>query len=192
MLLFDLYDLIEKGWTQGPLAKDAEGEGCGPYAEEAVQFCLHGGALRLTQNNYSHELKLINDLRMVIESRNYVNFNEDPLTTKEMVLDFITKAIRFRILKTIRDKIAICKCSKAFARNDAGQSVGPTNPSACSWCILGAVMADPELAPEERILEEVWLVLYDVFDNCVEFSDKRSAKEVLDYVDEELALCVIR
>jgi hypothetical protein len=39
-------EIIEKGWTQGAAAKDAEGNDVGVDSEKAVSFCLVGAFTR--------------------------------------------------------------------------------------------------------------------------------------------------
>ena len=41
--------LIERGWTQGAEARDKNGDKCRCYDEEAVRFCLTGGAVSRDQ-----------------------------------------------------------------------------------------------------------------------------------------------
>jgi len=40
--------LVEKGWTQGALARDPAGAAVSPYAPEAMCFCVEGALLRAT------------------------------------------------------------------------------------------------------------------------------------------------
>lgn len=120
------------------------------------------------------------------------------------------------ILKRVKEKIKQGWCQGAFARDDEGNIVNPTDASACRWCITGATRAVlyPELdgitirsegcsskvgsvfsklVPVEAILRESVSKLHPGFwsrDSLVHFNDVSGRKiwEILEVIDKSIVL----
>lgn len=76
--------LIEKGWTQGLLARNKDGEGAFSDATEAVSFCAVGACVR-SGVSCGHLKKLL--------GVDTTSWNDTPGRTKEEVLDLFDRAI---------------------------------------------------------------------------------------------------
>ena len=80
--------LIEKGWTQKALARDAHGEKVHPKDPNACEWCATG-ALRAVLVNISD----YSDLLTSQAPSDIILFNDNTNTTKEDILAVFDKAI---------------------------------------------------------------------------------------------------
>lgn len=75
-------------WTQGALARDANGEKCYPADPEAVCWCLVGAVLRIDFCGQSERLRKLESIIVC-----YVNdWNDAPARTIEDVRALVAKA----------------------------------------------------------------------------------------------------
>ena len=94
-------ELIERGWTQGSSARDADGQPCD--LRRATCFCLYGA---LTQASYEEggslmywimdpiREPLIDSFIKATGIRNIVEWNDDAKRTKEDVLNALDETIK--------------------------------------------------------------------------------------------------
>lgn len=88
--------LIEGGWIESGLARDANRHRCSPYRKEAVYFSLFGAIHRVTENKTPLRTEIIKMLWGLIKEKTgkpltIGEFNEQH--TKEQVLDLLNVAI---------------------------------------------------------------------------------------------------
>ncbi len=89
--------LIEKGWCKGENARDRDGRACGVSDADAAQFCILGSLSRV-EINHGYEFNTYGarcKIAAVLEDKSYQipEFNDDPKTTKDMVLGVFDTAI---------------------------------------------------------------------------------------------------
>lgn len=92
---------LEKGWTQGVYARDADYQEVPFNSEEAFCFCFEGGLRKITQKagDYDWDANLIFQIRKFIIDQNKISYrtivgwNDDPARTKEEVIRAIDVAI---------------------------------------------------------------------------------------------------
>ncbi len=82
MIAYEFLKTVE--WTQGALARKADGSNCEMFSEEAVAFCLSGVVLRTYKEKANEAYKKIYDL--IGLNVNVIKYNDDPSRTKEDVL----------------------------------------------------------------------------------------------------------
>lgn len=74
-------------WTQGVMARDAQGNEVSPQDENAICFCLLGA---LEKCNYEHKQHLLyRVLRVEYDEYSIVSFNDSPRRTHEEVLNLL-------------------------------------------------------------------------------------------------------
>lgn len=86
--------LIDKGWTKGCFARDADGEEVSAYSYNATCFCTFGAIKRVAFDNDGFAgdcFAIMNE--SVLSAFDIPEFNDAPSTTKEMVLELFDKAI---------------------------------------------------------------------------------------------------
>jgi len=86
---------IEGGWIKGWFARDKKGKRVSVGDSAACNFCLSGALY--DDKNWLPEVE-VTSRRYLVRSLpkdydNIVGFNDDPKTTKQMVLDLIDEAI---------------------------------------------------------------------------------------------------
>ena len=79
--------LLVKGWCQGAMARDGDGDRCTPHDGCAMSFCLTGGLARVVKGE--RNIRALREIERVIEGR-----LEVPLT-HEQRLHGLGSAIRF-------------------------------------------------------------------------------------------------
>lgn len=89
-------ELLEKGWTQGAWARNANGVNCGPHHDEATAFCLIGASLRAGGPSDLEPI-LPESLSAAIGAEPrmgpFLVFNDHPIRTQADVLALIDRAI---------------------------------------------------------------------------------------------------
>lgn len=83
--------LIAKGWTQGEMARDANGDAIEPNSKNAVCFCS-AGALHAAYQKYDDYNKAYDKLLKIIGKESILTWNDDPSRTKEQVVEAMMKA----------------------------------------------------------------------------------------------------
>lgn len=86
--------LTEKGWTQGALARDKDGEKTEWHLETACSFCLRGALVVASrQHGTQAQMSARSRLEMALDvPGDTVSFNDAPGRTREEVLDLIERA----------------------------------------------------------------------------------------------------
>lgn len=86
--------LTEKGWTQGALARDKDGEKTEWHLETACSFCLRGALVVASwQHGMQAQMSARSRLEMALAvPGDTVSFNDAPGRTREEVLDLIERA----------------------------------------------------------------------------------------------------
>lgn len=84
--------LNEKGWTQGAMAKDINGQSVYSESPYAVCYCAAGAIFATVPPNKSRS-ELVNLVRDAVNARSLVEWNDLPGRTKEEVLAAFDKAI---------------------------------------------------------------------------------------------------
>jgi hypothetical protein len=80
---------IEKGWCQGAMARDIDGQAVGCMTEEAASFCIYGAVISSMENGdyYVESIQLL----WSIANENLVSYNDR--SSKEQVLQLFDLAI---------------------------------------------------------------------------------------------------
>lgn len=92
-------DLLEKGWTQGGAARDANNEPCSPTSSEARCFCMVGALDRASNVRLwryeSARTVILDALRRREQDfiRNVSGWNDDLRRTQQEVLEVMDDAI---------------------------------------------------------------------------------------------------
>jgi hypothetical protein len=82
------------GWTKGSWYRDAGGIPVSGNHAKIASCCLDG-AMDLVECTISAKMEAFLRLKSVTDG-NILGFNDDPLTTKKMVLDKLDEAIKLR------------------------------------------------------------------------------------------------
>jgi len=87
--------LLDAGWCKGASALDAEGLACWSDSKRAVCFCMLGAINRAFPDGGQRDIafKLIRPLIPANFLGSIYGFNDDPKTTKAMVLATMDEAI---------------------------------------------------------------------------------------------------
>ena len=96
--------LIERGWTQGVDARDAFGEECDPYCDDAECFCANGAMCRAFARVTLSDRDIVRDAEAILNeaigrpARNavdwpFIDWNDAPERTHAEVLAAFDKAI---------------------------------------------------------------------------------------------------
>lgn len=96
-------DIVYFGWTKEQYAKKPDGSKCSIYSPSACQFCLSGALRKALGYLYDTGSPLFTQyydilLNAANEETNYKwdnipEFNDDPNTTKDLVLKVIDRAL---------------------------------------------------------------------------------------------------
>jgi hypothetical protein len=109
-LLHEVHALLQKGWCQKYFAKNADGQDVHETSKQAVAWCLSGAmnAVHHKHRNHSQinqQMENVSSLVDFVLTPEYIprlvrsDFNDDPRTTKKLVLKVIRNAIQVGRLK---------------------------------------------------------------------------------------------
>jgi len=88
-------ELVTAGWTQGAMARKADNTPCDALDPEAKLFSITGAIIRAYPENFAemyHKLYEANECLNLKNGKFMLDFNDAPLTTKEVVLEALKRA----------------------------------------------------------------------------------------------------